>query len=172
MRPRQSGGFLVDEIKLHPDIFQPCQRAQRLVHHIAQFFGAAEDIDHIDRFGDIRQRGHAGLAKQRLPRLPRIDRNHLIPLGRKEIAHPVRGAFRFGRGAYEGNHFRVLEDTGDVGIGEGVYIHHDSNVMHFAQEKSPVTASPVTSRSNRQILLWDRKKPGHAARAKLWNEGQ
>src|SRR6056297_2335431 len=142
------GGGMVDDAELHPDRPQAAgqQRLDRLVDNRLGVFGAAEDIDHVDRaraFGDVTQAGHRGLAEYLLAGLDRVDRNHRVAARRHVEADVMRRADRIGRDADRGYRPRLARVFAQSGRIETVF------AVGRAGAPSPRLAAPLRPATTR-----------------------
>jgi len=98
-------GAMIFDPQLHPDRFQPRKSRKGLIHHRADFFGPAENVDHIDLGFNIAQGSMDSFPKCGFAGLARIDWNHTIAPRREIGRDPVAGPVWFWRPADKGDGF-------------------------------------------------------------------
>jgi hypothetical protein len=96
-------GFRILDPDLHPDHLEPGKGRKRLVDDRPHMLRPAEDVDHVDRLGDLRQPPPHGLSEKRLARMSRVDRNHPEALEPEIARHVVARPHRVRRYAHHGD---------------------------------------------------------------------
>src|SRR4029077_14075928 len=108
-------GCIVAHAELHPDDLGAGRDG--LIRHAARRLGVAEDVYHIDRLGDVAERGVHALTLERRAGQIGIDRDHAIATALQEAHHAVRRPRRIGDGPDHGDYLDAAEDLFQQRVG-------------------------------------------------------
>ena len=84
--------------------------------------GGTEDIDHIDRFGNVGERAIDAPAEDFLAGLAGIDRNDAVALGEQIFQHEIAWPRVPRRGADHGDGLDVVQDGADFVVAMGAAV--------------------------------------------------
>ncbi len=109
--------LVVAHAELHPQDLRADR--DRLGDHAWRLGRCAEHVDHVDRVGDVAERGVDGLAEQCLTRDGRIDRDDAVAFALQVLHHEVARPVPVRRGADHGDRPHPLEDRADLRVRVG-----------------------------------------------------
>ena len=118
LQPRRLGpraGCVVAHAELHPHDARA--DGDRVVDDRVHLVGGAEDVDHVDLFGNVAQRGVDALAQQLLAREARVHRNHPVVLALQVFHDEIAWAVPVRRGADQRDRAHGGQDAAQPGIG-------------------------------------------------------
>ena len=108
-----SGRLVVAHAELHPDHLRARRERQRLLDDRQGILRGAEDVDHVDRLGNVGELGVGLAAEQFLAGEARVDRDHAVAaleqIFEGEIARPAV----IGRDPDHGDRLHRVEDAAD-----------------------------------------------------------
>src|SRR6267143_4777714 len=108
------GRLVVSDAELEPDRFRSPWQGQDLVGVAGQVFGAAEDLDHVGRLGEIAEGRHGLRIVQATTREPRVDRSDAVASRMQIGRNIVCGLRRVGFGAEYRHALGLTEDRGEA----------------------------------------------------------
>src|SRR5436309_1636314 len=97
--PGAAGGIIINDPELEP--YGPGPGGYGIVDHTGHVFGAAEDIDHLVRLGQVQEAAIRALAKDL--DLVRVDGCHLVTFALQVAGHPEAGPAGVGGQPHHGN---------------------------------------------------------------------
>src|SRR5882724_1992014 len=121
------GGLVVPDAELKPDRLRSPRQGENLVGVAGQIFGAAEDLDHVGRLGEVAEGRHGLRVVQAAAGEPRVDRSDPVAARMQIRRYVVRGLRRVSLGAEHRHGLGFSEDRREAVI---IVDEQDTPVAH------------------------------------------
>ena len=103
---------MVDHAELHPHGL--CPDEDCLLDRFGGGFGAAEDVDYVDRHADLGELAPHEFAQHMLAGDLRVHRENAVAPALEELHHPIGRPVRPIGGADDGDRARVPQEPGNI----------------------------------------------------------
>ena len=124
-RDEGGGDAIVADAELEPDDAGRWLHGQEVVEVVVEGVRPAEDVDEVDRLGEVGQARAHGLVPQGLAGQLRVDRQHTVALAVQVVGHVERGPVRLVVGAQDRDDARTLQHLHDVRLAN--QLRHPAN---------------------------------------------
>src|SRR4029077_10680266 len=120
---RELRRLVAADAELHPDHLRTRRQRERLLDDRDGILRGAEYVDHVDRFGDVAERGVGLLSEQFLAGETGVDRDHAVAALKQILERKITGTAGIGRDPDHRDRLHRIEDAANVAVVVFVGIH-------------------------------------------------
>ena len=123
VRFRELRRLVAADAELHPDHLRARRKRERLLDDAEGVLRGAEDVDHVDRLGDVAKLGVDFLSEQVLAGEPGVHRDHVVAALEQILEGEIARTAGIGRDPDHRDRLHGVEDAADVAVVVAVVIH-------------------------------------------------